>query len=49
MLFRSISDEVVRGESESVGLSGDPNHMDLDLSLGEGGRGVECHGGKGDL
>lgn len=44
-----ISDEVVRGESESVGLSGDPNHMDLDLSLGEGGRGVECHGGKGDL
>lgn len=44
-----LSDEVVRGESEGVGLAGNPNHMDLDLSLGESSREVERHGGKGDL
>ena len=44
-----LSDEVVRGESEGVGLAGNPYHMDLDLSLGESSRGVERGGGKGDL
>lgn len=44
-----LSDEVVRGEGERVGLARNPNHMDLNLSLGKSSRGVERRGGKGDL
>lgn len=44
-----LSDDVVRGEGESVGRAGNPNHMDLDISLGEGSRGVERRSSKSDL